>query len=98
MRRAEVRELIEQIGVRPGTVRRDPAPREERDDAVGRVVGEAASVGEACRLEPVVGEHIRKEAGRELTRLRLAIAQVPEEVDERRSSPSSRCARWSASR
>lgn len=48
------RELVVQVRVRPDTLRRDPAPREERQKQIRGVVREAAPIRIPGRLEPIV--------------------------------------------
>src|ERR1022692_1620874 len=60
MRRAEVRELVESVGMRFEAVRRNLSLGEEGETVIDDIVGKDAAVGVLGRFRGVIAQHVRQ--------------------------------------
>src|SRR5260370_30418238 len=85
MRRADIRELLEYVGVRLQAVGRDFTLGEEGEAVIDDVVGENAPVGKLRGLRRIETEHVGQDAvliDRGDRFLAGVVAGVPDQVDE----------------
>jgi len=85
MRRADVRELLENVGVRFKAVGGNFALREERETVIDHIVGENAAVGVLRRPRRIVAQRVGQDAvliDRGDCFFARVVARMPHQVDE----------------